>query len=120
MFSMKTSFSAVSAAKPCLLRTPIPRCGWLRPMAVVCLLLLAAVSARGQASQGNLGQASIHGTLTTTQDGAATALADITVTLNAAAAGFAPVRADTDESGRYEFKDVKPGAYTVAVGLDRK
>src|SRR5262245_22513411 len=91
--------------------------GWLRAAAGLCLLLLATVSALAKASQGNSGPSSIHGTLTTSEGGAATALAGITVKLSAQEAGGTAVAADTDESGRYEFKNVKPGAYTVSVGL---
>src|SRR5215471_3992587 len=87
---------------------------WFRPLAVLCLVLLASGSARGQGGRGNQGLASIHGTLTTAQDNA---LAGITVKLSPGEAGALPVAADTDESGRYEFKNVKPGAYTVSVGL---
>src|SRR5215471_12431966 len=85
---------------------------WFRPLAVLCLVLLASGSARGQGGRGNQGLASIHGTLTTAQDNA---LAGITVKLSPGEADAVPVTADTDESGRYEFKNVKPGAYTVSV-----
>ena len=115
MNSQKPSFLGIRAAK-CRasgVHGPVDR--WLRSMPVLCLLLIATAPARGQ-SQRNPGLASIHGTLTTTQDGAATALVGITVKLSAEAASTS-VEADTDEAGRYEFQDLRPGTYTVSVGL---
>jgi hypothetical protein len=94
-------------------KAPMPL-RWFRPLAVLCLVLLASGRAAGQSGRGNQGLASIHGTLTTAQDNA---LAGITVKLSPGEAGALPVAADTDESGRYEFKNVQPGAYTVSVGL---
>ena len=115
MNSQKPSFLGIRAAK-CRasgVHGPVDR--WLRSMPVLCLLLIATAPARGQ-SQRNPGLASIHGTLTTTQDGAATALVGITVKLSAEAASTS-VEADTDEAGLYEFQDLRPGPYTVSVGL---
>src|SRR5215467_12054844 len=87
---------------------------WFELFAVLCLLLLASGQASGQEGLRNARPAAVHGTLTTTQDNV---LSGITVKLVPDEVGDVPVAADTDESGRYEFKNVKPGAYTVSVGL---
>ena len=61
--------------------------------------------------------ASIRGTVTTMQDNAATVVAGITVKLSGDALHGAPLTADTDEHGIYDFKNLAPGAYTVSIDL---
>jgi hypothetical protein len=59
--------------------------------------------------------ASVHGTLTTSQADASGGLAGITVQLTAKTAETAPVTAETDDAGHFEFKDVQPGSYAISV-----
>ena len=115
MFSPTMRFAGSSANRAARGQKSIS--GYVRPVAALCLVLLAAGSVLGQASPGNSALASIHGKLTTTQDDAATALAGIPVKLSSEGAGAIPETADTDEVGQYQFKNLKPGAYTVSVGL---
>src|SRR6202040_106750 len=58
---------------------------------------------------------SIHGTLTTTQADGSGGLAGISVQLTAKPPDGGPVRAETDDAGHYEFKDLKPGSYTISI-----
>ncbi len=60
--------------------------------------------------------ASIHGTISTKQLDASSDLSGISVKLSAILPEGEPLSADTDDAGRYEFKGVKPGKYTVSVG----
>src|SRR4029077_5165605 len=43
-------------------------------------------------------------------------LAGIVIQLTAKAPDSSPSKADTDDAGHYEFKDVQPVAYTISVG----
>jgi hypothetical protein len=92
----------------------------LRPIVAGLLLLLATITAQGQTAQTPASNeqsqpASVHGTLTTSQADASGGLAGISVQLTAKAPGSSPLAADTDDTGHYEFKDVKPGTYTLTV-----
>jgi len=92
--------------------------GWLRQAAVACVFILATIPALGQATQtGNENQTlgSIHGTLTTTQEDASSGLEGITVKLTPGPPDGTALTADTDDAGRYEFKEVKPGTYTISI-----
>jgi len=92
--------------------------GWLLQAAAACLLLLTTVPAVGQtAKTGNekLRMGSIHGNLTTTQENASSGLAGITVNLSAEPADGGPVTTDTDDAGRYEFTNLKPGTYRISI-----
>ena len=60
---------------------------------------------------------SIHGTVTTLQDNVPTGVASIAVTLAGDALGGAPLTADSDEHGYYEFRGLAPGTYTVSINL---
>ena len=82
------------------------------------MFMLAAIPALGQATQsGNEKQilGSIHGTLTTTQEDASSGLAGITVKLTPGPPDGTALTADTDDAGHYEFKEVKPGTYTISI-----
>ena len=82
------------------------------------LVLLAGVPARARQPQGGSATgASIHGIVTTKQDNAVNGVSGVTVKLNTDAAAGNPVTADTDEAGKYEFKGLKPGSYTLSVTL---
>jgi len=98
--------------------SPRRACSWFRQTAVACVFLLATVPALGQATQTNdekLPLGSIHGTLTTTQEDTSSGLAGITVKLTAAPPDGSPLTADTDDAGRYEFKNLKPGTYAISI-----
>src|SRR5205823_6910955 len=90
-----------------------------RPIAVISLFLLASIPALGQTEPGNDENAqlgSIHGTLSNTQGGASDGFAGISVQLTANPPdGSAKAAADTDDAGKYAFKDLKPGPYTISV-----
>jgi hypothetical protein len=93
-------------------------CYLLRQAVAAFAFMLAAVPAHGQATQaGNekprLG--SIHGTLTTTQEDTSSGLAGISVKLTTEPPDRSPLTADTDDAGHYEFKDLKPGTYTISI-----
>ena len=81
------------------------------------LFVLAAIPLLGQAvpAEQKSSLASVRGTLTTTQADASGGLAGITVKLTQQPSPGAPLTADTDDAGRYEFKEVEPGAYVLSV-----
>src|ERR1700722_15105932 len=82
------------------------------------MALAATIPAFGQrARPGGDGKpsGSIHGTISTTQENAASGLAGISVKLTTAPADGDTLTADTDDAGGYEFKGIKPGKYTIAV-----
>jgi hypothetical protein len=92
--------------------------GWLRPLAATWVFLLLTIPALGQTAPTGAGKsqlASIHGTLTTTQADAASGLAGIAVQLTTKLSDSAPLTAETDDAGRYEFKDLQPGTYTISI-----
>ena len=91
---------------------------WLRKVTALWVLLLATVPAFGQtapSSDEKVRVASIHGTLTTTQADGSGGLAGISVQLTAKPPDGSPMSADTDDAGHYEFKDLKPGSYTISI-----
>jgi len=82
------------------------------------MLLLGTISTLGQATQtGNekLRLGSIHGTLSTTQENTSAGLAGITIKLTTEPPDGNPLTADTDDAGLYEFKNLKPGSYTISI-----
>src|ERR1700734_4324811 len=93
--------------------------GWARRVAAFLVILAAttipvwgqATKASGEKSPGN----SIHGTVSTKQENAGSDLSGITVTLTTAPPDGNPLTAVTDEAGRYEFKSLRPGSYTVSI-----
>ena len=92
--------------------------GWRRRGAALFMTLAATIPAFGQSARpGGDGKpsGSIHGTISTTQENAASGLAGISVKLTTAPADGDTLTADTDDAGGYEFKGIKPGKYTIAV-----
>ncbi len=80
-------------------------------------LLLAAGPVLGQEthSRGESSRSgSIHGTVTTLQENTSSGLAGVILKLTPGPDGSA-LTAGTDEAGRYEFKGLKPGTYTVSI-----
>jgi hypothetical protein len=114
----RTSSSPDRASKPLGRNLSPLACGWLRQGAAACVLLLATIPALGQTAPTNNEKsqlASIHGTLTTTEADASGGLAGLSVQLTAKAPDSGPVTAETNDAGYYEFKDLKPGTYTVSI-----
>jgi hypothetical protein len=92
--------------------------GWLRQAAAVCVFMFATIPAHGQATQSGAEKqtlGSIHGTLTTTQEDASSGLEGITVKLTPGPPDGTALTADSDDAGHYEFKEVKPGTYTISI-----
>jgi len=93
--------------------------GSLQRAIALCVILTAAIPMFGQGARpgGDKQQAaaSIHGTLSTKQENASSDLAGITVSLATVPPDGNPLTATTDDAGRYEFKNLKPGAYTISV-----
>jgi Carboxypeptidase regulatory-like domain len=92
-------------------------CRLLQVASTWIFLLLAAIPTLGQtpATAGNKSLGLIHGTLTDAQGDSSGGLAGISVQLVANPPEGAAATAETDDAGRYEFKDVKPGTYTLSV-----
>jgi hypothetical protein len=91
--------------------------GWFLEVAAVFALLLVAGPVFGQEIHNaaeNLHSGSIHGTVTTLQENTSAGLAGVTLKLTPGPNG-SPLAADTDEAGRYEFKGLKPGTYTISI-----
>ncbi len=82
---------------------------------VFALATTPALAQIAPANNQKAGNGSIHGTLTTSQADASGGLAGISVQLITQPAAGNPLTADTDDAGRYDFKDVKPGSYTLSV-----
>src|SRR5467141_1537020 len=92
-------------------------CGWFLEAVAVFLLLLAAGPAFGQGTRSGAESSrsgSIHGTVTTLRENASSGLAGVAVNLTPGPSG-SPLGASTDEAGRYEFKGLKPGTYTISI-----
>jgi Carboxypeptidase regulatory-like domain len=82
------------------------------------VLIAASIPALGQGTKtsGEKSQTgSIHGTVSTKQENAGSDLSGISVTLTTAPPDGNPLTADTDDAGRYEFKNLKPGSYTISI-----
>ncbi len=92
--------------------------GWVRRGAALLVMLAAAVPVFGQGTRPSAEKTqtgSIHGTISTTQENAASDLSGISVKLAGEPADGNPVSADTDDAGRYEFKNLKAGSYTISI-----
>jgi hypothetical protein len=103
-----------------LLGVTSPRwvCCLLRQAATAFVFIFAAVPALGQATQVGTEKprlGSIHGTLTTRQEDTSSGLAGISVKLTTDPPDGNPMTADTDDAGHYEFRDLKPGTYTISI-----
>ena len=112
--AIRQDFPFGLATIPCHLRAG----SWLRAAAALWVLLLATMPAFGQTaptSDDKVRLGSIHGTLTTTQADGSGGLAGISVQLTAKPPDSGPLTADTDDAGHYEFKDLKPGSYTISI-----
>jgi hypothetical protein len=93
-------------------------CCLLRQAATAFAFIFAAVPALGQATEVGTEKprlGSIHGTLTTAQEDTSSGLAGISVKLTTEPPDGNPMTADSDDAGHYEFKDLKPGTYTISI-----
>lgn len=112
---------ATRATAPlCVPAGPPSLWGWtsLRLVAGTFLLLTTALQVLGQAGPSNNEKsrlASIHGTLTTTQENASSGLAGITVKLTSEPLDGNVLTSDTDDAGNYEFNNLQPGNYTISI-----
>jgi hypothetical protein len=91
---------------------------WARRAVAVFMMFAATIPAFGQAGRSSSDKsqaASIKGTISTKQEDASSDLSGISVKLSAIPPEGEPLSADTDEAGHYEFKNLKPGKYTVSV-----
>jgi hypothetical protein len=98
----------------------IRRSAWVRffRLASATTFLFTTLSAPAQenppANKGSQA-ASLYGTVSTTQDSASVGVAGITVKLLFDSPGSTPLSANTDEHGRYEFRNLQPGAYRTSI-----
>ena len=93
-------------------------CGRFGQVAAAFALLLTTFPAFGREHRADSGErllASIRGTVTTAQENSSDGLAGITVRLSAESPDGNLLSADTDDAGRYEFKSLKPGTYTISI-----
>ena len=67
------------------------------------------------AAQEKMSAASIRGTLSTGQGDSSGGLAGIAIQLSANPPDSGSFTAETDDAGHYEFKDLKPGGYTLSI-----
>src|SRR5437899_713194 len=91
---------------------------FLWQVAAASVFMLATFPAHGQATKSDSEKVplgSIHGTLTTTQDDPSSGLAGIFLRLTTEPPDGSPLIADTDDAGHYEFKNLKPGTYTISI-----
>lgn len=84
-------------------------------VAIVFLWTSNAALAQKPATKAGEQLAAIRGTVSTTQDNAAAGLSGIAVKL--ARVPGAPLSADTDDNGKYEFLNLQPGTYTISIGI---
>ena len=84
-------------------------------------LLIVAISVFPALGQGTRTGAektqtgSIHGTISTAQENAGSGLSGLSVKLTTVPPDGNTLSADTDDAGHYEFKNLKPGPYTVSI-----
>jgi hypothetical protein len=92
--------------------------GLARCWAWVLIALMATCPAFGQTTRAGADKAqagSIHGIISTAQENAGSGLSGISVKLTTIPPDGNTLSADTDDAGRYEFKTLKPGSYTVSI-----
>src|SRR5271170_5228707 len=92
--------------------------GSLQRAIALCVILTAAIPMFGQGARpgGDKQQTgSVHGTISTKQESASSDLTGISVKLATVPPDGNPLTAATDDAGRYEFKNLKPGPYTVSI-----
>jgi hypothetical protein len=92
----------------------------IRLVAMFVLSALASVrvcpATQKPSSPNNSNQpASLHGIVTTTQDGSAVGVAGIAVQLSRIPSTGTDLSANTDENGKYEFQKLEPGSYSIFV-----
>ena len=103
--------------------TPLSRSAraWFsRAVVAVVLLLFAISSASAQDTSPKTASAqagSIRGTVSTMQDNVLSGVAGISVKLSGGPLHGAPLSADTDEHGAYQFQNLEPGTYTISITL---
>src|SRR5258708_12164267 len=93
---------------------------WFSRTGIALVLLFAISSAFAQdapPAKASAQAGSIHGTISTMQDNALSGVAGISVKLSGGPLHGAPLSADTDEHGGYEFKNLEPGTYTISITL---
>ena len=93
-------------------------CNRLWRVAAALAILLAGIPASGQESRTHNAaetQGTVRGTVTTLQDNSPAGVAGVTVKLTPEPAGGNPLTVESDEAGRYEFKNLAPGTYKIAV-----
>ena len=84
-------------------------------------LLMVAISVFPALGQGTRAGAektqtgSVHGTISTTQENAGSGLSGLSVKLTTVPPDGNTLSADTDDAGHYEFKNLKPGSYTISI-----
>lgn len=91
---------------------------WVPRVAALFVILAASLPALGQGTRPSGGKTqtgSIRGTISTTQEDATSDLSGISVTLTGEPADGNTLSADTDDAGRYEFKNLQPGNYTISI-----
>src|SRR5580704_1027067 len=82
------------------------------------IILAAAIPAFGQAPRSggdNKQTGSIHGTISTKQENVGSDLSGIGVKLTTTPPDGDGVTTVTDEAGRFEFKNLKPGSYSISI-----
>ena len=88
---------------------------WTGSFCVLLLAMLPAILQAAPADNEEPRPGCIQGTLTTTQENTATGLAGLTLRLSQAASSLSPMTADTDDAGHFEFKNLRPGSYTISL-----
>jgi hypothetical protein len=86
-------------------------------VALAASLFVTAPALAQRVSPKNSGEqtASVRGTVVTTVHNSAANLAGATVKLSGDIQDFAARSVQTDENGRYEFRSLQPGAYSISV-----
>ena len=95
----------------------LTRSSWLNSVWLL-VIVGAALPAFGQGTHPNSQNpktGSIHGTISTKQEQASSDLSGIGIKLSAVPPDGNELTADTDDAGHYEFKDLKPGSYTISI-----